>query len=312
MSRRSVVFMGTPNFAKEALAAIMRSEHKVENVFTQSPKPVGRKHVLEKSPVYQFAEINGISVHTPSTLKNDEVVQQLRKMSPDVVVVAAYGFILPESILSIPKYGCINIHASILPRWRGAAPIQHAIMAGDQESGISIMKMDCGMDTGDIIEVRKVGITQQTTYGVLLDSLSQLGADMIVDVLSDLENKLQHAYKQPSEGVTIARKLTREMEKIDWSRNANDIERNIRAFHPAPNMWTTICGHRIKIISSEVVQDIANNSMKIGSIVNENFVILCGNGTFLRILEIQPSGGKKMPASAFLNGHRNIIGSICE
>lgn len=308
----SVIFMGTPEFAKVALESIINAGHNVISVYTQPPKPVGRKHVLQKSSVHNFAESLNIPVNTPTSMRSEEVISQIQELNPDVIIVAAYGFIIPEAILNTPKYGCINIHASILPRWRGAAPIQHAIMYGDKETGISIMKMDKGMDTGDIISIENIEISANTTYGTLIEDLSHLGGKMIVETLSDLENKLNSAYKQPVDGVTIAPKITKDMEQINWSKTAVEIERNIRAFSPSPLMWSTIAGIRTKIVSVKEVFDIQANDYEIGTIINDQFVVKCGQNTYLQILQIQPAGKNIMPAQSFINGHKEIIGAKYE
>lgn len=302
----SIIFMGTPDFAKQALQSILRAGYNVVSVYTQAPKPIGRKQVYQKSVVHQLAEDSGIPVHTPSSLKKEEIINEIRAQNPDLIIVAAYGFIIPKSILSIPKYGCINIHASILPRWRGAAPIQHAIMAGDDETGITVMKMDAGMDTGDIIDIKKVPISSSTTYIDLLSDLSSLGAEMIVDVLGHLDNKLRNAYKQPEDGVTIAGKITKSMEQIDWNRPSIEIQNNIRAFYPSPSMWSQIHGIRLKILSARVVSEVSN--VDAGTVLNTDFIVKCGEGTHLQALKVQPSGKSPMSAKAFINGHQDVIG----
>lgn len=304
--------MGTPEFAKTALEAIHNAGHNVIGVFSQPPKPVGRKQILQNSPVHEYAEQNGIPVYTPKSLRKGNAAEIIKELNPDVIVVAAYGFIIPESILDTPKYGCINIHASILPRWRGAAPIQHAIMAGDDKTGITVMKMDPGMDTGDIISIGEVAIDNNTTYGSLVHDLSVLGSKMIVETLADLENSLSDAYVQPADGATIAGKITKEMEQIDWNKTAQEIERNIRAFNPAPSMWSTVCGTRMKFLKAEIVDDMDLGIYEPGTVVNEDFIVACGMNTYLKILEVQPAGKSIMSAQAFINGHKNIIGGIYE
>lgn len=307
--RHSIIFMGTPEFAKTALEAIHNAGHNVISVFSQPPKPVGRKQILQKSPVHEYAEQNGIPVYTPKSLRKGNTAEIIKELNPDVIVVAAYGFIIPESILDTPKYGCINIHASVLPRWRGAAPIQHAIMVGDDKTGITVMKMDQGMDTGDIISIGEVNIENNATYGSLVQDLSALGSKMIVETLTDLENSLNNAYVQPSDGVTIAGKITKEMEQIDWNRTAQEIERNIRAFHPAPSMWSIVNGIRMKILKTEVIDNIYSGVYEPGTIINEDFIVACGMNTYLKIVELQPAGKLIMSAQAFINGHKNIIGT---
>lgn len=302
--------MGTPLFAKNIFQKIVNDGHKILGVFTQRPKPVGRKQILCKSPVHKFAEELGFQVFTPKGMRNDEVYNQISSLKPDLIIVAAYGFIIPQSILDLPKYGCINVHASLLPRWRGAAPIHHAIMAGDKETGVTIMKMDAGMDTGDIILKRSISISPDETVGELTEKMSFLGADAMSTVLNDIDNYLENSQVQPTSGITIAGKITKDMECVDWNANADQIERNIRAFTPEPTMWSSINGIRIKILKScvkEAPYEVKKNS-KSGTILDKNFTVKCGNETFLQLLEVQPAGKTAMKASDFLNGRKNLIG----
>lgn len=304
--------MGTPEFSKNALEAIVNAGHKVICVYTQRPKPVGRKQIVQKSAVHEFSESLNIPVCTPKTMRSPEVIEEIKNLNPDLIIVAAYGFIIPADILDIPRFGCINIHASILPRWRGAAPIQHAIMAGDKETGITIMKMDPGMDTGDVISIQKTPINCDTTYGSLISDLSRIGAKMIVSTLSDLEHALNNAYKQPVDGVTIANKITKDMEQVDWSKTAAEIECNIRAFAPSPAMWGAVAGIRMKILEAEEVFGMGYSGVDYGTIVNADFVVKCGHNTCLRLLTVQPAGKSIMSGKAFLNGHKGIIGAKYE
>lgn len=302
--------MGTPLFAKNVLQKIVEDGHEILGVFTQRPKPVGRKQILCKSPVHEFAEEAGFQVFTPKGMRNDEVHNQISELKPDLIIVAAYGFIIPQAILDLPKYGCINVHASLLPRWRGAAPIHHAIMAGDKETGVTIMKMDAGMDTGDMILKRSISINSDETVGALTEKLSILGADAMSLVLNDLDDYLAKAQVQPTDGVTIAGKITKDMECVDWNATADRIEKNIRAFTPEPAMWSSINGIRIKILKSRVKDsqyDVGENA-KAGTILDKDFTVKCGNETFLQLLEVQPAGKTTMKANDFLNGHKNLIG----
>lgn len=308
----SIIFMGTPEFSKNALEAIVKAGHNVIGVYTQRPKPVGRKHIVQMSAVHEFAESLNIPVHTPKTMRSAEVIEEIKELNPDLIIVAAYGFIIPADILNIPRFGCINIHASVLPRWRGAAPIQHAIMAGDNETGITIMKMDQGMDTGDIISIKKTPINADTTYGLLISELSKIGADMIVETLDNLDDALNNACKQPEDGVTIANKITKEIEQIDWSKSAAEIERSIRALMPSPAMWAAIGDVRMKILEAEVASAVDSQNSEIGTIINADFVVKCGANTYLKLITVQPAGKSPMPAKAFLNGHKNIIGARYE
>ncbi len=299
--------MGTPEFAKIALKSIVDNDHNVLAVFSQPPKPVGRGKNIQKSAVHEYSESHGICVYTPKTMRSEDVVNTIKTLDPDLIIVAAYGFIIPQAILDLPKFGCINIHGSVLPRWRGAAPIHHAIMSGDEETGITIMKMDAGMDTGDIIKIDKCKILEKETLGELRIKLAEIGANSIINVLDDLDKYLANSYKQTADVVTIATKITKDMEQINWNFDAKTIERSIRALSPDSYMWTAIDNMRIKIIGSTVVQG-DYSEFSPGKILDGNFVVSCGDRTFLRIELLQPAGKKIMKAADFINGHKEIIG----
>lgn len=301
--------MGTPEFARIALEKIVNCGHNVLAVFSQPPKPAGRGKNIQKSAVHEYAEYHDICVYTPRTMRSEEVINVIKALKPDVIIVAAYGFIIPQSILDIPKFGCINIHGSVLPRWRGAAPIHHAIMSGDKETGITIMKMDAGMDTGDIIKIDKYPISEKETLGELRAKLAKIGAGSIADVLNNLEEYLENAYSQPEKGVTIANKITKDMEQINWNLDAKVIERSIRALSPDLYMWTAIDNTRIKIIESTVVE-YEHDNCKPGTILNRDFVVSCGDNTFLRVDYLQPAGKKVMKAADYINGHKEITGRV--
>ena len=304
----NIIFMGTPDFAKTALKRLVDDGHNIISVFTQEPKPVGRKQVLQKSSVHKFAEENSIPVFTPKKLKSEEIQQLIKRQAPDVIVVAAYGFIIPQAILDIPTYGCINIHASLLPRWRGAAPIQRAIMAGYSKTGITIMRIDAGMDTGDMLLKRSVDITPNTSYGDLLSQLSVIGAEAISEVLCNLQSYLLAAERQPKEGVTIASKITPDLEEIKWDLSNTQINNLVRALSPIPATWTEIDGLRIKVISAELSNQESFSDVPAGTILDKQFHVRCGDNTVLHLKTIQPAGKKIMSAIDFLNGHKNLIG----
>jgi methionyl-tRNA formyltransferase len=258
--RMRVVFMGTSAFSLKALVRLYQQQINSEEleiiaVYTQAPKPSGRNYKTKKSVVHEFAETNNIPVHTPKSLRNDEQLGIFRALRPDVAVVAAYGLIIPQNILDIPRYGFINIHASILPRWRGAAPIQAAIMAGDKKTGISIMKMNAGVDTGDVISTKQIDIHTKSTHGDLEEQLGNLGAEMIVDTFGNLEKNLNNTRKQPEEGSTYAQKISKEACKINWEDAANSILKKIMSLSPVPSAWTEIDGLRIKILDADVVEN---------------------------------------------------------
>ena len=286
MNFRSV-FMGTPDFAAAALKAMIDSGMPPIAVYSQPPRPQGRGYQLIPSPVQQLAEAHAIPVHTPKSFRKDEAARtEFAAYQPDVAVVAAYGLILPQSILDIPKYGCINIHGSLLPRWRGAAPIQRAIEAGDHETGITIMKMDAGLDTGPMVAKTAVPITDETTSADLYQSLAQLGGEMIVSTLKRLATgQTIRTETQPEDGVTYAHKLDKaEAEISDFTlRPARVWVRKIHAFNPSPGCWMIHNGKRIKLWCARVAAQETPADAKQGTFA-------CAEGTALQLLEIQPAG----------------------
>jgi methionyl-tRNA formyltransferase len=293
-----IVFMGTPSFAATALEPIISAGFNVVAVYTQPPKPVGRGYEVTKSATHLLAEHHNIPVFTPSTLRTPQAQEELRTLAPDICVVAAYGFILPKTVLDIPPMGCINIHASLLPRWRGAAPIQHAILAGDTETGVTLMQMDVGMDTGDMLYKRSVPITSSSTSQVLFDQLAELGAEMIVDYLHN--PTLYTPTPQPVDGVTLAPKIDKSMARLDWSKPANDLERQLRAFTPWPGVTTQYEDTVLKIGGLNVIH--TPHSSPSGTILNDQLHIACGNGTTLAITSLQRPGGKMLETHEFLKG----------
>ena len=291
-----IVFMGTPDFAVSALARLAE-KHDVVCVYTQAPKEAGRGHQLRKSPVQQFAEVHGLPVRTPKSLRAAEEQEAFRALGADVAVVAAYGLILPKPVLEALPYGCINIHASLLPRWRGAAPIQRAIEAGDKESGITVMKMDEGLDTGDMLMKATVAITAETTGGSLHDALAETGAELIVRTLDNLENIRPE--KQSDDDTCYAAKISKEESRIDFSQPAEVLERKIRAFNPYPGMYFEYEGERFKILRARV----AAENGRPGEILEgrERLLVACGKGA-IEVTEIQRQGKKSMPAADLLRG----------
>lgn len=298
----NIVFMGTPDFAVPALD-ILTQFHNVIAVYTKEPKPVGRKMILTKSPIHQLAEQKNIPVYTPKNFKQEDTIATLKNLNPDMIIVAAYGIILPQSVLDIPPLGCINIHASILPNLRGANPIQRAILNGDKTTGITIMKMDAGMDTGDILLPHEIEIDENITYGELENKLSEIGKNLIIEYLDKRENLIPK--KQPN-NFTIAPKLNKEESKINWEKNANEIHNLIRGLSPYPFANFTHNENIIKVIKSEIIKE--KTTSPIGTILNKNMDIACGNNTILRILEVQKIGGKPMKIKDFLNGYKLEIG----
>lgn len=296
-----VVFMGTPDFAVPVLEKLVE-KHQVVCVYTQPPRPAGKGYKLTPSPVHQKAEEFGISVRTPVSLRKSEEQQAFADLQADVAVVCAYGLILPQAILDAPKKGCINIHASLLPRWRGAAPIQRAIQAGDTQSGVTIMQMDAGLDTGDMLLVETCPIQSDTTAQMLHDTLSEMGARLIIQAL-DLDLK---PIAQPTEGITYAEKIQKSEALINWNLSATQICRNIMAFNPYPTAYTLYKGERIKIFTAVAMDEITDKSA--GTILDEDLKIACGDGTVLKVLTLQRAGKKMMSASDFMKGNSLTVG----
>ena len=295
-----VVFAGTPDFAAAALEAILTAGHAVPLVLTQPDRPAGRGMVLQASPVKQLALQHGVPVHQPLNLKTDEARQAVVEAHPDVMVVAAYGLILPQAALDIPRLGCINIHASLLPRWRGAAPIQRAILAGDRETGVTLMRMEAGLDTGPMLARETLPIEENDSAGTLHDKLAALGARMIVEALPRIERGALREETQPVEGVTYAAKLDKAEAKLDWYRPASDLARAVRAFNPAPGAVTRSQGQIVKIWQATPCpgQGEPGTILRANS---EGILIACGEGV-LCLEELQKSGGKRLSARDFLLG----------
>jgi methionyl-tRNA formyltransferase len=294
-----IAFMGTPDFAVPALRNLIDSHHKVVCVYSQPPRPKGRGQHVQPSPVHEVAQGAGIEVRTPVNFKRDEDIAAFMALELDVAVVAAYGLILPKAILDAPKYGCLNIHASLLPRWRGAAPIHRAILEGDTETGITIMQMEEGLDTGPMILKKSVPIRSATTAQSLHDILAAMGSSMIETVLDELANKGGlSSTLQPEEGATYAKMLKKEEGRIDWSKPAAVIDRQIRALNPWPGTWCeTDSGKRLKILEVELLKDISGPA----GTVNDDGVVACGEGA-LKLLSIQPENKKPMPTRDAYNG----------
>ena len=305
-----VIFAGTPDFAAAALKAIAAAGFEIPLVLTQPDRPKGRGMQLAPSPVKQAALELGLRVAQPEKLRNNaEALQMLKEVDADVMVVAAYGLILPQDVLDAPKHGCLNIHASLLPRWRGAAPIQRAIEAGDAETGVCIMQMDIGLDTGDVVSEHRYTIQPTDTANEVHDALMNLGAEAIVADLQQLkaEGRLK-SVKQPEEGVTYAQKLSKEEACINWNESAAVIERKIRAFNPVPAAWVEYQGKPMKIWRAEVVAQ-QGRAGEVLSCSADGLVVACGENA-LKITELQPSGSKRMPIAAFAAGHKIEVGTV--
>lgn len=301
--------MGTPDFAVPTLKALIDSEHDVAAVFTQPDKAVGRKQILTAPPVKVCALESSIPVYQPTSLKNDEITKLISYINPDVIVVVAYGKILPEAILSIPKYGCVNGHASLLPRHRGASPIQWSIVCGDEKTGITTMLMEKGLDTGDMLLKEEVIIGENETGEELHDRLSEISASLMLKTLSGLEKGTIVPQKQDDSLSTYAPIITREMGYIDFNKSAGEVHNLIRGFYSWPAAYFFLSGKRIKVFSSRLSK-ITNEAP--GTIVEsqKELVIACGDNKCISLTEIQPEGSKKMSALDYLKGHSIEKGTV--
>ena len=309
MSALRIVFMGTPDFAVPTLSALMGQGHDIAACYTREPAPAGRGMALRLSPVHEAANRFGIPVLTPSSLKSDEAVETFSGHKADVAVVVAYGMILPKAILDLPPLGCLNLHASLLPRWRGAAPIQRAIMSGDAETGVAVMKMAEGLDTGPIGMIEKLTIKPNLTAGEAHDRLSVLGADLMIRALAALSRSGLHFVEQTSEGVEYAKKLTNEECRIDWSLPSVTIHNQVRGLSPFPGAFTFVDlgkgPERMKILRTERV----DGSGVAGTVLDDDLTIACGEGA-VRLREVQRAGSKPMAAIDFLRGSRLSTGLV--
>ena len=301
--------MGTPDFAVPALEALHKSKHNISGVFSQPDKPTGRKQILTPPPVKAFAVDNGLSVFQPDSLKNDSSYELIKELNPDIIIVAAYGKILPKNILDYPKYGCVNIHASLLPKYRGAAPIQWAVLNGERETGITIMKMAEGLDTGDMILVDKTEIDENETSAELFDRLAEQGAESLLKSLEMIEEGCAEFTAQNDELSTYAVKITKALSPIDWSKSAREVHNLVRGLQTWPCASTIISGKEYKIHKTVLSLKTGN---KTGEIVDNKGVltVCCGDGNCVDILEIQPQGKKKMDIKSFLAGNRLESGTV--
>jgi len=302
-----LLFAGTPAFAAQALSALLEAGHEVALVLTQPDRPAGRGMQAKPSPVKTVALAHRLPVYQPDTLKTDAALVPLRANAADLMVVAAYGLILPQAVLDLPRLGCVNIHASLLPRWRGAAPIQRAIEAGDTETGISLMQMDAGLDTGALLSLHPLPIAPAETAGSLHDRLATLGAAAIVDLLPRLTTGAAQAVPQPESGVTYAAKITKAEARLDWAHPATELDRRIRAFNPVPGAWTESAGQILKLwrATPAVGQGAPGEIL---SAHGDRLRIACGGGA-LDIHELQLAGARRLATAAFLAGHPLAVGS---
>ena len=297
-----LVFMGTPDFAVPALAALIDAGHEIACVYSQPPRPAGRGQKARPSPVHAFAAGRGIEVRTPASLKDKAAQAAFAALDADAAVVAAYGLILPQAILDAPRYGCLNIHASLLPRWRGAAPIQRALLAGDAETGVTIMQMDAGLDTGAMLKTGRIPIGADTTAAALHDALAALGAALIVDVLAaGPGNDGWRPTPQPEAGVTYAAKLARDEGRIDWSENAAALERKVRALNPWPGVWCERDGDRLRVLEASVADAAPKAGTPPGTVLAPPLVVACGGGA-LSLDRVQRAGKSPMAADDYVRG----------
>ena len=299
-----IVFMGTPDFAVGSLQALCESgKHEILAVVTQPDRPKGRGNKLLQTPVKEYALAQGLTVYQPQKVKTPEFVELLHELQPELIVVAAFGQFLSKEILELPKYGCINVHASLLPKYRGAAPIQYAIIKGEKESGVTIMQMDIGMDTGAMLDKVVVPIAENTTMGELHDALRERGAALLLEVIDKIATGTAVAEPQDNEQATYATLLDRSMEHIDWSKTAQEVHNLIRGFNPAPSTFTKLPnGKSLKIWGSKMTDK--SSAAAAGTVIEtgkHSFFVACGEGV-LEITEVQPESKKRMPAQVFLNG----------
>ena len=300
-----LVFAGTPDFAARHLRALLDSPHEFIAVYTQPDRPAGRGKKLRASPVKQLAGEAGLKVFQPASLRDTTVQQELASLRADLLIVAAYGLILPQAVLEIPTFGCINVHASLLPRWRGAAPIQRAIEAGDRESGITIMQMDAGLDTGAVLASTSLPIAADMSAGKLHDALAERGVPLLLEVLDDLAGRLAQAQPQKDEDACYANKVEKTEAEVDWREDAATILRKILAFNPFPVAWTTVEGLRLKIWRVKRAEG-AGSEGEILAADDAGLVIACGHGA-LCVTELQLPGGKPLATSEVLRSRRELF-----
>ncbi len=294
-----LAFMGTPDFAVPVLRALAEAGHEIAAVYSQPPRPAGRGHKPRPSPVQAFAAEQGWPVRTPSSLKDTEAQAAFAALDLDAAVVVAYGLILPPAVLAAPRLGCLNVHASLLPRWRGAAPIQRAILAGDAQTGVTVMQMDAGLDTGPMLLCEAVPITESTTASSLHDTLAALGARLILEALRGVATGALIAHPQPDAGVSYAAKLSKTESALDWRRPAAELARQVRAFTPWPGASAQLGAEKIKVLAAEVVAGQDGDAP--GTVLDEGFTVACGQGA-LRITQLQRAGKAAMAATEFLRG----------
>jgi methionyl-tRNA formyltransferase len=297
-----IIFAGTPDFAARHLQALLHSEHHVAAVYTQPDRPAGRGKKLQASPVKTLALEAGIDIQQPLSLKNPDAQTVLAAYGADLMIVVAYGLLLPAAVLDLPRFGCINVHASLLPRWRGAAPIQRAVEAGDELTGITIMQMDVGLDTGDMLSIHPCPISPRDTAADLHDRLADLGPPALLQALRELQQGTLHREKQNDSLATYAHKLSKEEALIDWSQPARQIDRRIRAFNPFPVAFTTLDGENLRIYEADIRSQTHTASPGTLLRADKELVVACGDHTSLALLMVQLPGKKRVAVRDLLNG----------
>lgn len=304
----NLVFMGTPDFAVPALQAILAAGHRVSGVFCQPDRPKGRGHKLMPPPVKEEALRHNLPVYQPDSVKTEETLRLLQELNPDCIVVVAYGKLLPKAVLDLPRYGCVNIHASLLPKYRGAAPIQWAVLSGDKVTGVTTMQMDVGMDTGDILLQQEFAIPETMTSGELFDALAPLGGPLIVETLQKLEQGTITPIPQDSHAATHAPMLDRSLSDLDFTRSAQQLHDTIRGLNPWPGAKIYVNGKPMKVHASMVLE---KRSGKPGEVLDDKqLIVCCGDGVALRLTEIQAEGARRMTDEDCLRGHPIAKGTI--
>lgn len=301
-----IIYMGTPDFAVPALKALANSEHTVCAVFTQPDKPRGRKMIMTPPDVKVCAQELDIPVYQPQSMKSEEALEIINNYDPDVIVVAAYGQIIPKTVLDAPKYGCVNIHGSLLPKYRGASPIQQSVLNGDKITGVTTMLMDVGIDTGDILLTKETEIGENETSGELFDRLADLGGELILETLKALEEGSVTPVKQDESLSSHTSKIDKSLCPIDFTKSADEVHNKVRGLNPWPVATTKICGKNVKVYSTKLCE----KSGKCGHVISTKpLIVACGEGS-VEICEIQPEGKKRMSTEAFLAGHKIEIGDV--
>ncbi|MBQ8572189.1 MAG: methionyl-tRNA formyltransferase [Ruminococcus sp.] len=302
----NIVFMGTPDFAVKSLEKVIADGHNVQAVYTKADAPKGRKMVLTPSDVKVCALEHNLIVYTPATFKDETEVERLKALNPDLIVVVAYGKLLPKSVLDIPKYGCVNVHGSILPKWRGAAPIQWTVLSGDEYGGVTTMYMNEGLDTGDIIFKKEVKVGENETSGELFDRLCVDGAELLSETIKAIEAGTAPRIPQDDNDATYATMLSKEISEIDWNKTANDVHNKVRGLSPWPSAQSKLFGKRIKILETRV----SDKFGEAGRVVSVNpLTIACSEGS-VEILRLQPEGKRAMSSADYLMGHPLEIGTV--